>query len=254
MYIFILSRCKKTKHKRREKIALKRYVFEKCLQPLLATWAFRGDGWLWRKVKIDVDNIATIDNLFLFKKKIALTLDALGVNLKEPSRVTLINSGHAPSTCKSWHFCYNMWKMWKMATMNVVGRWFVGHRFWSNLPYIAPKCIPTNFGIFIPSFMSRAFELTISNIYFHRLLACRSQLLNKSVGTRISSFKQILRRSNVHKIEFIKLRKLAKILFSLNSDDMVYVELGSKYTYMCRLENIHVSLYSLIWDFFGILR
>jgi hypothetical protein len=62
------------------------------------------------------------------------------------------------------------------------------------------------------------------------------------VGTKISSFKQISRRSNVHKIEVIKLRKLAKILCSLNLDDMMYVELGLEYTHMYKLENIHVKL------------
>lgn len=100
-------------------------------------------------------------------------------------------------------------------------------------------------GIFIPPFMSRAFEPIIIHFYLHQLLACRSQLHNKGMATRTSSFKQTSRRSSGHKSKVIKLRKLVKILFSLNSYDKLDVELISKYTYMYKIgKHTHETLIS----------
>ena len=43
---------------------------------------------------------------------------------------------------------------------------------------------------FLPPFMSRAFKLTIINIYFDWPLACRSQLYNEGMRRNISSFQK----------------------------------------------------------------
>ena len=75
--------------------------------------------------------------------------------------------------------------------------------------------------------ISRALEPTAINISLDWPLACRSQLYQEGVGTRISSFQQILRRSNGRKVEFIKMEQLVKILFILNLDDGMDVALES---------------------------
>ena len=79
--------------------------------------------------------------------------------------------------------------------------------------------------------MSRAFEPAIINICLDRLYV-EVNFTNESVRTNLSSFQQILRRSNGHKVEVIKLGKLVKSCFKNK------LTIGWMWTLN---ENIHMS-------------
>ena len=85
----------------------------------------------------------------------------------------------------------------------------------------------------IPPLMSRTFEPTIVNICFDWPLACGSQFHHERVGTWISSFQQILRRSNGRKSWVYQVAAASEILFILHLDDMMdaALELKNMHTY-----------------------
>jgi hypothetical protein len=88
-------------------------------------------------------------------------------------------------------------------------------------------------------------EPNVVNVYYsNQSLACRSQLHDEHVKTKISSFQQILKRFNGRlEVDFMKLRHLGKVfIYIIGWGDGCGALDWDIYTYP-KLENIHVGIW-----------
>ena len=104
---------------------------------------------------------------------------------------------------------------------------------------------------FLPPFMSRAFKLTIINIYFDWPLACRSQLYNEGMRRNISSFQKNWKDPTVAKFKLSSWGNYWNFCAFVNLDVDPRLHL-----YICTHTHTHIhkdrlgNIYARIWQEF----